>query len=189
MSNATVARRTLLSSLAILAVASIVLAADEAKKVIDAKGLTFEAPASWKSSPPATGMRRAQLSVQPIEGDGYPAELIVFAFPGGAGTVQANLERWQGMFKDKEGNSPKIDSKKVRGKNVEVTRAETAGHYHPAQFGARVEPDRENARLLGAIVMGDEVSFFIRMIGPDKTMQKLRPDFDALVSSIVLAGK
>ena len=105
-------------------------------------------------------MRRAELKVEPIEGDDYPAELVVFAFPGGAGTVEANLERWQKLFKDKDGNPPKIESKKVKGKNVEVTRAETSGHYHPAQFpGTATEPDRPDARLLGAIVMTDEVSY------------------------------
>jgi hypothetical protein len=113
----------------------------------------------------------------------------VFAFPGGAGSVDANLERWRKLFKDKDGNPPEIQSKTVKGKNVDVTRAETAGHYYPAQFGAAREPDRPDARLLGAIVVGDDVSFFIRMVGPDKTMTKLRPDFDALLATITLEGK
>ena len=88
-------------------------------------------------------MRRAELKVAPIEGDDYPAELVVFAFGGGAGTVDANLKRWQSLFKDKDGNPPAIDSKKVKGKNVEMTRAETHGDYHPARFPGRpVDPDR-----------------------------------------------
>ena len=102
------------------------------------RGLTFEAPKSWKSSTPSGAMRRAQLKVEPIEGDDYPAELIVFAIEGGGGTVEANLTRWQKTFKDEDGNPPKIESKKVQAKNVEVTRAETSGHYYPTAFpGAR----------------------------------------------------
>ena len=46
------------------------------------------------------------LKAQPIDGDQYPAELVVFAFPGGAGTVDANIERWRKLFKDKDGNPP-----------------------------------------------------------------------------------
>jgi hypothetical protein len=134
-------------------------------------------------------MRRAELKVDPIEGDDYPAELVVFAFPGGAGTVEDNLKRWQRLFKDKDGNPPKIESKKVKGKNVDVTRAETAGHYYPAQFGATKEPDRPDARLLGGIVMTDTTGYYIRMVGPDKTMKKLRADFDDLLSSIKLHEK
>jgi hypothetical protein len=71
-----------------------------------------------------------------------------------------------------------------------VTRVETSGDYHPTQFpGAKPEPERPGARLLGAIVMTDEVGYYIRMVGPNKTMIKLRPDFDALLSSIGVEGK
>jgi hypothetical protein len=167
----------------------LMVGADPPKQTIDAHGLTFQAPASWKPSPPSSPMRRAQLRVVPIEGDNYPAELVVTAFPGGAGTVEDNLKRWQGLFKDKDGNPPKIESKKVRGKNVDITRAETSGHYFPAQFGGRREPDRPGARFLGAIVTGDEVSYYFRMVGPDKTMIKLRPDFDDLLTTILLEKK
>ena len=120
----------------------LLMGADDPKQTIDAKGLTFEAPKSWKSSPPRRQMRTAQLKVEPIEGDDYPAELVVFAFRGGAGSVEDNLKRWQRLFKDKDGNPPKIESKKVQGKNVEVTQAETSGHYYPASFGGTKEPDR-----------------------------------------------
>ena len=92
------------------------------------------------------------------------------------------------MFKDKDGNPPRIESKKVQGKNVEVVRAETSGHYTPPQFG-RPEPDRPDARLLGAIIMTDRVSYYIRMVGPNKTMTKLRPDFDELLSTVQVEEK
>lgn len=168
--------------LAAFAVLSV--AADEPKQTVDARGLTFEAPKAWKSSPPASQMRRAQLTVDPLEGDDYPAELIVFAFPGGAGTVEANIKRWQNLFKDADGNTPMIETRNVKGKNVEVVRAETHGEYHPAQFGGRPDPVRKGARLLGAIVMAGDVSYYIRMVGPDKTMKKLTPDFDEMLKSI-----
>lgn len=175
--------------LGLAAVALLSLGADEAKQTVDARGLTFEAPKSWKSTPPASSMRRAQLTVDPMEGDDYPAELIVFAFPGGAGTVDANLKRWQNLFKDDEGHAPKMETSKVQGKNVEVTRAEIHGEYHPAQFpGQAAQPVRKNARLLGAIIMGDEASYYIRMVGPDRTMTKLRPDFDAMLKTIKMGG-
>ena len=61
-------------------------------------------------------MRRAELKVEPIEGDDYPAELVVFAFPGGAGTVDDNLKRWQRLFKDKDGNPPGSRARRSRGR-------------------------------------------------------------------------
>jgi hypothetical protein len=167
-----------------LAAALFCAGADGDKQAIDAKGLKFEAPKSWKSNPPTGMMRAAELKVEPVEGDDYPAELVVFVFPGGVGPVQANIERWKKQFTDKDGNPAKIDDKKVKGKNVEVTRVETAGHYHPSQFPGRApEPERERARLLGGIVVTDKVTYVIKMVGPDKTMTKISPDFDALLAT------
>jgi hypothetical protein len=178
-------RRGAGSGLGLVAVALLSLGADEGKQTIDARGLTFEAPKSWKSSPPASSMRSAELKAEPLEGDDYPAELIVFAFPGGAGTAEANIQRWRSLFKDADGNPPRIETSKVKGKNVEVVRAETHGEYHPAQFPGRpAEPVRKDARLLGAIIMGDNASYYIRMVGPDKTMTKIRPEFDEMLKTI-----
>jgi hypothetical protein len=178
-------RRSAGLGLGLAAVALLSLGADDTKQIVDARGLTFEAPKSWKPSAPATQMRRAQLKVEPLEGDDYPAELIVFAFPGGAGTVEANIKRWQSLFQDDDGKPPRIETSTVKGKNVELTRAEIHGEYHPAQFPGRpAEPVRKNARLLGAIVNGSETGFYIRMVGPDKTMTKLRPEFDEMLKTI-----
>jgi hypothetical protein len=175
--------------LGLAAFALLLVGADEPKQTVEAGGLKFEAPKSWKSSPPSSQMRVAQLKVDPIEGDDYPAEMVITVFRPNAGPVDANLKRWQGFFKDKEGNQPSIDSKKVKAKNVEVVRAETKGDYTPAQFGPRREPERKDARFLGAIVLGDGVTYYIRMVGPDKTMTKLRPIFDELLSSIQVEEK
>jgi hypothetical protein len=184
-------RRFASLSLVASAIAILISGADDPKQTVDAGGLTFEAPPAWKSSPPpAGGMRRAQLTAQPIDGDPYPAELVVLALPGSAGGVEANVERWRKLFKDKDGNPPQADTKKVKGKNVEVTRVETSGHYYPARFPGRpAEPDRPDARLLGAIVIGDGTSFFIRMVGPNKTMNKISSDFDELLGSLKLEAK
>jgi hypothetical protein len=188
MSRLSVTGRKSVGVASLFAVAALMLGADDAKQKIDAGGLTFDVPKTWKSTPPASSMRRAQLKVEPAEGDDFPAELVVFAFPGGAGSVDANVKRWQNQFKDKEGNAPAVASKKLKGKNVEVTRVETAGHYVPANFG-RPEPERDNARLLGAIVVTDNVGYFIKMVGPDKTMTKLQSAFDEMLASMTVDEK
>jgi hypothetical protein len=89
------------------------------------------------------------------------------------------------MFRDEAGNPPRIETKTIRANNVEIVRAETHGEYHPAQFPGRpAEPDRKDARLLGAIVTAGDATYYIRMVGPDKTMKKLTPDFDEMLKSI-----
>jgi hypothetical protein len=175
-----------LGGLLLLFAAAPPVPADDAKtQTVDAGGMTFEAPASWKSTPPESSMRRAQLEITPAKGDEDPSRLIVFAFPGGAGTVDANIERWQRMFRDKDGNPPKVDVKTVKTKSGDATRVEIAGHYYPATFpGQKKEPDRENHRLLGGIVIGDDASYFLRLVGPEKTVSEARPDFDKMLASI-----
>jgi hypothetical protein len=166
-------------------VVGIGLGAMAPTQTIDAGGLTFEAPSAWKSSPPTSTMRRAELKATPVEGDKEPAELVVFGFPGGAGSVKDNIDRWQRQFKDADGNPPPVESKEVKGKNVDVTRVEIAGHYFPMTFPNQPkQADRPNYRLLGAIVQTGATGYFLRMTGPDKTMKSLRPEFDQLIASM-----
>ena len=172
-------------ALGVLGLSLVICGADE-PRTIDAGGMTFKVPANWKSSPPTSQMRRAELKVEPIEGDTFPGELVVFAFPGGAGGVDANVKRWQNMFKDADGNPAKVETKTVKGKNADVTRVEISGHYTPANFGGPRQPERDGARLLGAIVQSEKTGYFLRMVGPDKTMQKARPAFDELIASITV---
>ena len=170
--------------------AVLAVGADEPKKTIEAGGLTFKAPEAWKTIPTRSSMRMAQLQVEPMKGDDFPALLVVYAFPGGAGTVDANVKRWQSQFKDADGNPPKIESKTVKGKNVEVTKVETAGHYKPSPIpGVAPEPERDNARLFGAIVVTERVGYFLKMVGPDKTMDSIRPAFDELISTLEVEEK
>jgi hypothetical protein len=183
-------QRGWLRALAGLAVLALAVGADDPKKMVDAGGLSFKAPESWKSVPTTSQMRRAQLKVEPVQGDDFAAMLVVYAFPGGAGTVDANIKRWQSQFTGPDGNPPKIESKTVKGKNVEVTRVETSGRYKPSPLpGVAPEPERDNARLLGAIVVTDRVGYFLKMVGPDKTMASIRPAFDELLSSIEVEDK
>ena len=182
--------RAVMSALASFAVLVVNVGADDPKKSVDAGGLTFQAPESWKAIPTRSTMRRAQLQVEPVSGDDYPALLVVYAFPGGAGSVDANLKRWQGQFKNADGNPPKIESKIIKGKNTDVTRVETAGHYKPSSFpGVAQEPERDNARMFVAIVTTDKAGYFLKMVGPDKTMNSIRSTFDGLISSIEVTDK
>ena len=52
--------------------------------------------------------------------------------------------------------------------------------------GMLKQPDRPGVRFLGVIVTGEKTSYYIRMVGPDKTMKKLKTDFDEMLKSIKL---
>ncbi len=171
-----------------IAATLIAIGADAPPQTVDAGGMTFQAPASWKSSKPSSTMRRAQLKVDKAEGDPEPAELVVFAFPGVAGTVEDNVSRWQSQFKDKDGKPPKIETKTMKGKNVDVIRVETGGHYVAPEFpGSSKLMNKPDFHLLGAIVQTPSTGYYLKMIGPDKTMAAAEAGFDRLIASITVA--
>ena len=108
----------------------------------------------------------------------------------GAGGVEANIKRWQSQFRDESGSPPKVETKTVKGKNVDVVRVETSGRYVAPEFpGSPKTLDKPNFRLLGAIVVTDSASYFLKMVGPEKTMVGARPAFDELVRSIEAQGR
>ena len=172
-------------ALGIFAVALTALGADAPTQTVDAGGLKFEAPAAWKSSKPSNAMRRAQLKIAPAKGDEDSAELVVTALNGAAGGLDANIKRWQGWFKDEDGKTAKIETKTVKGKNVEVVRLESSGRYvAPVSPGSSQVYDKPNYRLLGAMISSNGTSYFLRLIGPDKTVVEAREAFDAAIASM-----
>jgi hypothetical protein len=178
-------KRNLLATVSLVTLVVASLGAAEDMKKHDAGELSFESPASWKTETPKSAMRKAQFKVGPVEGDKEAAELVVFVFPKGAGTVQANIDRWAAQFKDGEGSTPKPEVKTVKGKNVEVTRVEVAGRYVAPVFpGSSQTVDKPHFRLYGAIVQTDDAGYFFKMTGPEKTMKSGQAGFDALISSI-----
>jgi hypothetical protein len=156
-------------------------AAQESPQTVDVGGVTFEVPASWKKVQPKSSMRRAQLEVPAVEGDTEPGELVVFVFPEGAGTVQDNVERWRNQFKDDSGKSPAVDSKTVKGKNVDVTRVSARGTFTDPFAG---KGPQKGFRLLGGIVQTPKGGYYLKLIGPEKTINAAEKGFDALLASV-----
>lgn len=172
---------------AALAVGAVLIGAgaDDGVKKHVAGELTFEAPASFKSETPKSAMRKAQFKLAPVEGDKESAELVVTMLGNGGGGVEANVARWAGQFKDKDGEAPKPETKEIDGKNVKVTRVAISGRYVAPVFpGSSEVLDKPDFRLLGAIVVTDEAGYFFKMVGPAKTMKSGEAGFDALVKSI-----
>jgi hypothetical protein len=170
------------ASLGAIAILLIGLAADTPPKSHEVGELTFQTPGEWKSVKPRSSMSQLQLVIEQVKGDDAEAVLTLSALRAGGGGVEANVKRWQSQFKDEQGNPAKLESKTVKGKNVEVTRVETAGHYYPPPFFK--EPDQPNYRLLGAIVQTGTTGYFFKVIGPEKTVAAARPAFDEMIASI-----
>ena len=128
----------------------VAVAADEKTQTITADALTFKVPADWKKETPKSQMRKAQIKISPVKGDDEPAELLVFAFPNGAGTAASNIDRWEKQFVDADKKTPKAKVEKKKGINVDVTRVEVSGRFVAADMtGTGTKADKPSYRLLG----------------------------------------
>jgi hypothetical protein len=161
--------------------------AQDKKQTINGGGVTFDVPGSWKSSKPSSSMRRAQLAIPKAAGDKEDGELVLFAFPGGAGSVEANIERWAGQFRGDDNQPPTPKSTKSKGQNTEVTKVELSGRYvAPVAPGSPDTVNKPDFELVGLIVITPDISYFFKAVGPKATMKAAAKDFDALVASIKL---
>lgn len=169
--------------LALAAVPLLIAAIGPAQdtQTVDAGGLKFEAPKGWTPTPTKASMRRAQLAVKKVEGDKDDGELVVFAFPGGVGSIDDNVKRWEGQFKNETGSSPKASRDAVKGKNATVTRVEITGSYTDTLNNKGPFPDYQ---LLGAIVDQGTTTFVLKFVGPKKTITASKESFDALLKTI-----
>ncbi len=141
--------------------------------------LRWSAPQGWMAVKPASRMRLAEYHLPAPQG-GEPATVTAFYFgPNGGGSIQANIDRWVGQFKDAQGK-PAQTTRTVNGMKVHlvaVTGTYTAG---AAMGGGQAQT---NWRMRGAIVESPAGNYFFKMTGPAKTVAAHDKGFDALVAS------
>ncbi len=138
---------------------SILLALPAWAEVTKVAGISFEAPSSWKSSPPSSNMRKAQFSA--TDSSGKIAEIVFFHFGLNSGGVQANVDRWMKQFEDPQDQS----TENVKIGEAKVTYAQAHGTFLSGRpFGPKTP--KPGYALVAAIIEGKEGAVFIKMTGP-----------------------
>jgi hypothetical protein len=171
--------RTLSLSILCLTLAAGARAADKGEAV-EIDGLKSAAPAGWKKGTPASQMQYAVFTLPKAEGDKEDAMLTIYFFgPGGGGGVDANLKRWQGMFKPPAGENAKTT--KLKAGDVPVTAIDLQGTYlfkaRPFDPSAKTE-EKPDYRMVGVIFESKNGPYFMRLVGPAKTVEKHKGEFD-----------
>jgi hypothetical protein len=145
-------------------------------------------PVEWKKGHPRSTMRLAEFT---IPGPGGDAELVVFRFAGGAGGVEANVERWKSQFRAPEGKS--IDdltsiTKREAG-DLAITLVDVRGHFVAEVMpGADAKHDEPEYRMLAAIVEGTGDPFFFKTVGPQETLEVWAEAHEAMLTSLKKAS-
>jgi hypothetical protein len=161
----------------------------ELQRVSTQAVLSFSVPRSWKAQAPGP-MRQAQLQLPRAEGDPEGGELIVSTFGAGqGGTVEANLERWFGMFERPDGKPAKdaamVEKRTVNG--LTVTSVDVSGTYVAAvRPGAPEKHNKPGFRMLAAIVETPKGLWFFKLVGPEKTIAMHEKGFAAALETVKL---
>jgi hypothetical protein len=153
-------------------------------------GLKWTPPAGWKSSG-TTSMRAATYPVAPVQGDQDAAECVVYFFGlGQGGSIQANIDRWEGQFKTPGGKPAPAQVTKITIHGLPVTTIDVSGEYSGMAGPSATAPVRvPGYRLLGAIVESPGGNVFIKFTGPAKTIAADQPKFQQLLDSFERVGK
>ena len=149
--------------------------------------LLFEAPDGWKTRPPASAMRAAEFILPKVEGDPEDADVVVYYFGGQGGDVEANISRWVAQMQQPDGRASKDVAKRTTRtvNGIDMTILDVTGTYvAEVRPGATEHFNKPGFRMRTVVVPTPRGPYFIKMLGPDKTVQHWGPAFDTFLGTI-----
>lgn len=160
-----------------LLLAGVSVAQEGKGTLVALDGLSSRAPAEWKPVAAGGQFRHAEFVLPAVAGDRADAELIVFHFgPAGGGGAEANIARWKGMFQE-----PKLATQAFTVGGAKVTYVDIMGTYmmRTRQFDASEKPQPQaNTRMLAVVFETANGPYYIRLVGPEKTVSHHKTAFD-----------
>ena len=151
--------------------------------LIELPSITLPKPTAWTWVKPSMQFRTLQYQVcNSGPGKVAPcADLIVSVFKlGDGGSVDANIGRWKNQFQNADGTlaEPTRSQRVVAG--ASVTRVDLKGAWKGMGMG---EAQNNSEQLAAAIELPQE-TIYIRMVGPESTVEAARKDFEAMVDGL-----
>ena len=149
--------------------------------------LRLKAPHGWVSERPSSSMRVSQYQLPAAQGDAEGASLVVYYFGAGqGGSVDANLERWIGQMQTPDGK-PAKDKAKTENTTVnglKVTLLDVAGTYAGGDMGGGgAAQSKPNFRMRAGVIETPKGAYFIKLVGPEKTVSRWDQAFQEFVRS------
>lgn len=132
--------------------------------------LVWSAPKHWQSLP-ADAMRKGHFT---IPGDaGARADLSIFAFPGAAGGLAGNINRWRNQL-----GMPPLDDE---GLTRETSRLKADSGMELVVVDI-ANPSGE--RILGAIIERTDASWFFKLRGPSALVAREKDAFLSFLKTV-----
>ena len=143
--------------------------------------LSAVAPKGWVAQQPSSSMRVAQYG---LPGPAGEATLGIFFFgPGQGGSVEANIERWFGQFKQEDGQPAQGRRWTRQVGDIEITGVDVSGTFSGGMGMGSAEP-QAGYRMLGAIAVHRSGTVFFKMTGPAQTVGQWADSFDEFLGSL-----
>jgi hypothetical protein len=166
--------------------------APQAAASVSQGDLRLKPPEGWVSERPSSNMRVSQYRLPAADGDTEAASLVVYYFGAGqGGSVDANLERWIGQMQPPDGR-PSKDKAKTETTTVngmKVTLLDVAGTYAGGDMGGGgAGQSKPNFRMRAGVIETPKGAYFIKLVGPEKTVARWDQAFQEFVRSAEFKG-
>lgn len=154
-------------------------------KLAEVGGLVFPKPLSWLWTSPRVRFRTLQYDVPGVGSGAGAAELVFSLFRGtDGGPTDMNIDRWVGQFRTADGGPAEAETSTEERGGLVIHRIETAGSY---QAMGQPAP-RPGQMQVGAIIEAPDRRVFVRLVGPEATVEAAKADFDAMIAGVMPAG-
>jgi hypothetical protein len=148
--------------------------------------LVWTAPHGWIEEPPSSGMRVSQYRLPNAEGDADETVCYVSHFPGSGGSVEANLQRWFEQFTQPDGRPSSAVAKVAKAEyhGLKQTTVDLTGTFQQSTtpMGPTSE-EKPGFRMLGAVVETPGGPWFVKLIGPERTVARWEKSFYEFMKS------
>jgi hypothetical protein len=151
---------------------------------VELGGLKSKMPSKWQPVEVSSRTRAVQFRVPGDQGSESDAEVTVFYFgERGAGSPEDNIRRWKSLFVAPEGKTIDDVSKveKMKLGDAESVYVDIHGtfRFRPTPRSpdseVKLKPDY---RLLEGILQTGKGPYYVRLLGPAKTVEQHKQEFD-----------
>lgn len=149
--------------------------------------LKYKVPDGWIVEPPTSAMRAAQYRLPKAEADAEDAILVLYYFgQGQGGSAAANIDRWINQMQQADGHPSKENAKTeaLTVNGLKVMTVDVAGTYTAEMSpGSGTFNNKAGYRLRAAVVETPKGSYYVKLIGPEKTVGKWDEAYSKYVKS------
>ncbi len=141
----------------------------------DAEELKFQIPQGWVEKP-ARMMTLSVYAAPKVEEDPEDADVAISTLDRVV-PLQLNIDRWCSQFVPPAGQSCATRQEKIDQTRYPTTLVEISGSYRGGSMFTGPTAPKPNYRMLAAEILTPGLPYYIKMVGPDKTVERWRELF------------